>query len=256
MTLISSIINDAFRESNIIPINTPPNDVQNTEALRLYNAILSGLFGTDVGETLRDWPLGNLGRDPELPCEEFGPNSHWLKTPPINTRLVATNESPFTVDLTVRPQDGSRYAIIDPFGQLATNPITLNGNGRVIDGAPTFIANENGFSNEWMYRADQGSWISITNKVLTDQNPFPQKYDEMFIILLAIRLNPRYGRDLTDLSKSILNANRTAFIAQYINSQPLERNDDIAYPFMSRMGWWWGRQFGSTGGFGRGNPYG
>lgn len=256
MTLISSIILDAYRESNIIPINVVPNDNQNTEALRLYNAILSGLFGTDVGEILRDWPLGNLGRDPEDQCDVIGPNSAWIMRPPINTRLVAVNTSPISIDLTVRPQDGSRYGIIDPFGQLATNPVTLNGNGRTIDGAPTFVADENGFSNEWLYRADMGSWISIANKALTDQNPFPQKFDEMFIILLAIRLNPRYGRDLTDLSKSILTANRTAFIAQYINSQPLERDDSIAYPFMSRMGWWWGREFGSTTGFGRGNPYG
>ena len=256
MTLISSIILDAYRESNIVPINAVLNNNQNTEALRLYNAILSGLFGTDVGEILRDWPLGNFGRDPDFPCQEIGPNDYWIMQPPINTRLVAVNTSPISIDLTVRPQDGARYGIIDPYGQLATNPVTLNGNGRTIDGNPTFVANTNGLSNEWVYRADLGNWVSITNKALTDQNPFPAKFDEMFIILLAIRLNPRYGRDLTDLSKSILNANRTAFIAQYINSQPLVRDDSISYPFMSRMGWWWGRDFGSTTGFGRGNPYG
>lgn len=257
MTLISSIILDAYRESNIIPLATGPNDSQNTEALRLYNAILSSLFGTDVGETLRDWPLGNLNRDTSnVPWEEIPTDDHWLYRPTINSRLIALNESPISVDLTVRPQDGARYGIIDPFGQLATNPVTINGNGRPISSHPTFVANTNGFSQEWIYRSDLGAWVPLAPVALTDQNPFPAEFDQMFIVLLALRLNPRYGRDLTDLSQSILKVGRTAFVARYINSQPLEVRDDISWPFMSRMGYGYGRTFSSTTGFNQGRIYG
>nr|GAT42387.1 predicted protein [Mycena chlorophos] len=245
VTLVSSIIFDAYRESNIIPLAATLTDGQSAEALGLYNAILSSLFGTDVGEFYRDFPLGNFNRDIP-PGERISTNEHWVNHPPINSRLIALNEEPITIDLTGRPQDGARYQIMDPFSRLPDFPVTLNGNGRLISGFGSITLDTAGLDTEWMYRADKAAWVPLTNVELTDDNPFPKKYDQMFIVLLAIRLNPRYGRALSDLSQSILKVGRTAFIAQYLNSQPLEAKDDISWPFMSRQGWGYGRQFSSS----------
>jgi len=255
VTLISSIVQDAYRENNILPLAAAPNANQNIEALRLYNALLSSLYGTDVGETLSDWPLGDFGRDPApgyVPIASL----QYLHYPPINSRLIAVNEAAISIDLTLRPQDGARYAILDPFGRLAAFPVTLNGNGRTIAGSPTIILNTNGLAREWLYRADQSNWVQLTDLALTDQNPFPQEFDQMFTILLAVRLNPRYGRELSDLSTSILRTGRTTFIARYINSQPLWVDDSISWPFMSRQGYGQERSFTSNNGFNQGRPYG
>lgn len=256
MTLISSIIQDAFRESNIIPLAVAPSTNQATEALRLYNAILGSLFGSDVGENLQDYPLGNFGRDTSAEYCPIVTTDRGFKQPPINVRFIAVNDQPITMDLSVRPQDGSRYGILDPYGRLASVPVTLNGNGRTIDGNPTFVAGTNGLSREWVYRADLGMWMQLTDKLATDENPFPKDFDDMFVILLAIRLDPRYGRSLSDLSQSIFRAARAKFLARYINSQPLEARDDISWPYMSQMGWWNGRSFSSTNGFAQGRIYG
>lgn len=257
MTLVSSIIQDAFRESNIIPLAVAPTTNQGTEALRLYNAILDSLFGSDVGENLQDYPLGNFGRD--LSAADYIPivsTDRGFNQPPINMRLIAVNDAAISIDFSAMPQDGSRYGILDPYGRLAAFPVTLNGNGRTIAGNPTFVANTNGLVREWVYRADLGTWMQSTGVLATNENPFPKDFDDMFVILLALRLNPRYGRSLSDMSQSIFRAARAKFLARYINSQPLQARDDISWPYMSQMGWWNGRSFSSTNGFAQGRIYG
>lgn len=255
MTLISSIILDGYRESNIIPLAAAPSDNQNTEALRLYNGILNGIYGSDAGELLQNWPLGDFGRDPNIPVAPIA-SRRWLHHPPINSRLIAVNEDPISIDLTLRPQDGARYAIIDPFGRLASAPVTLNGNGRTIAGAPSLVLDTDGMAEEWMYRADLGDWVQITSKALTDENPFPPKFDTMFVILLALRLNPRSGRELSDMSQSIFKQQRTEFLARYLNFQPLEIDDSMSWPYMSKQSYGQSRSFSSQGGFDRGEYYG
>lgn len=253
MTLISSIINDAFREGNIIPLGVAPTTPQATEALRLYNAVISSLYGIEAGEFLQDWPLGNYGRQYPDTCITEDRRKH----PEINRRLIALNEAAITVYLSPRPQDGARYGIIDPFGRLAAFPVTLDANGRTIAGAATAVLNTNGLSREWFYRADLGEWVQLTSLIATDKNPFPAEFDNFFVTLLALRVNPRYGRTMDEQSAAIFKAERKKFVARYLQSLPLEILDDISWPFMSTQGYDQQRAFGdSTYGFTRGNPWG
>lgn len=250
MTLISSIIQDAYRESNMLPLGKDPNANQSAEALRLYNALVSAIYGGDAGENLTDWPLGNFGRQDDewdIPLTD-----RQIAHPTINKRLIALNEIAMTVHLTLRPQDGARMGIADPFGRLAAFPVTLDANGRTIDGNPSIVLNTNGMFDEWFYRADLAQWVKITNLAADDENPFPAKYDTMFIILLAMRLNPRYGRSLDEQSVAILRQNKREFIARYLQSQPLEIDDSISWPFMSTQSYDTQRQFSSNAAFERG----
>ena len=106
MTLISSIITDAFREGNILPLGKAPNANQAAEALRLFNSCIAALYGDEAGESLTDWPLGNYGR--ESPEYDLGYTDHRLDHPTINRRLIAVNETAKTVYFPLRPQDGAR----------------------------------------------------------------------------------------------------------------------------------------------------
>lgn len=253
MTLISSIITDAFREGNILPLGKPPTVDQAAEALRRYNAVVAALYGGDAGESLQDWPLGNYGRE--------HPDTSWTegqrKHPIINRRILALQTGAMTVYLTVRPQDGARYAIADPFGRLAANPVTLDGNGRIIAGASSVVLNTNGLFREWFYRADLGAWVQLSALLSTDENPFPAEFDNFFICLLALRLNPAYGRTMDDQSAAIFKQERKRFVARYLQSLPLEILDDISWPFMSTQSYDQQRAFGnSTSGFDRGVPWG
>lgn len=253
MTLISSIITDAFREANIIPLSASPTTEQTTEALRLLNAGFSAVYGGQAGEALSDWPLGNYGRENsayDLPLTVIQ-----IQHPPINRRLIAVNEAAITVYLPVHPQDGARVAIIDPYGRLTTYPVTLDGNGRTIAGSPTITLNTNGLSREWFYRADLGQWVQLTSKLSTDEMPFPADFDTYWTISLAMRLNPRYGRTMDEQSAAIFSADRRKFVARYLQSMPLDAKQDISWPFMSVQGYDRERGFSSTTAFDRGGYY-
>jgi hypothetical protein len=142
--------------------------------------------------------------------------------------------------------------IADPFGRLAAFPVTLDANGRTIAGNATLVLNTNGLFREWFYRADIGQWVQLTQKLETDENPFPVDFDNFFITLLSLRLNPRYGRSMDDQSAAIFKSDRKKFVARYLQSQPLEINDDISWPFMSSQGYDQQRVFSSNRAFNRG----
>lgn len=254
MTLISSIITDAFREGNILPLGKEPSANQAAEALRLFNSCIAALYGDEAGESLTDWPLGNYGR--ESPEYDLGYTDHRLDHPTINRRLIAVNEAAKTVYFPLRPQDGARMGLIDPFGRLASVPVTLDANGRTIEGAPFIVMDEAGKGGEWLYRADLGNWVRLKGVVETDELPFPTPdFDNFFITLLAMRLNPRYGRTMDDQSALIYKAERRKFVARYLQSMPLEILDDISWPFMSTQSYDQQREFSSNRAFDRGSYF-
>ena len=238
----------------MLPLGKAPTASQSTEALRLYNALLNAIYGGDAGEQLNDWPLGNFSLaavETKLPLTTYD-----LARPSLNRRLIAVNDAAMTVYLHPIAQDGARYGITDPFGRLAAFPVTLDANGRTIEATPTLLLNVNGTYREWLYRADLSAWLKISDVLVGDENPFPAKYDMMFVILLALRLNPRYGRSLDEQSLAILKQNKREFVARYLQSQPLEIDDSISWPYMSTQSYDTQRNFSSQRTFDRGLYWG
>lgn len=250
MTLISSLITDAYREGNILPLRKAPNADQVAEALRLYNQNLLSIYGGDAGEELTDWPLGNFGIDD--PTYVFPYTADRIARPTINQRLIATNTAALTIYLTPYPQDGARMGIADPFGRLAAFPVTLDANGRTIEGAATKVLNVNGTFQEWFYRADKGGWVKLTSLLSVDDNPFPADFDAFFYIGLALRLNPRYGREMDPQTATVFKTERRQFVARYLQSAPLQIDDSLSWPFMSRQGFDVQQGFSSNSAFNRG----
>ena len=72
--------------------------------------------------------------------------------------------------------------------------ITLDGNGRLIDGAPQQQFSTPVALHQWLYRADLGTWVTVADLILTDAMPFPEEFDDFFICTLAKRLAPRYNK--------------------------------------------------------------
>jgi hypothetical protein len=250
VTLVSSIIGDAYRENNILPLGRAPNANQVTEALRLYNQNIRSIYGDDAGENLTDWPLGSFGVDEPGVTDPRTPDL--IQRPSVNQRLIATNTTALTVYLTPYPQDGSRMGIADPFSRLAALPVTLDANGRPIEGATTLTLNVNGTFQEWFYRADKAAWVKLTNLVEADENPFPDDFDIFFICGLAMRLNPRFGRQMDPQTATVFKSQRNQFIARYLQSLPLEIDDSLSWPFMSTQGYAQQREFSSNRAFNRG----
>lgn len=196
MTTARSIITSAFREVNVIPIGREPTADEFAEGLGRLNTYIDSLFGTDLGEFLRDWPLTKLYTAPEFRKTPILPGVGALPEevrpyPPLNARIITRLSSPKTAYLFPEPIDGARLELADTGSTAA---VTLDANGRRIEGAAalTFVPSPN-TTYSWFYRADLGEWVRITELELDDELFFPAEFDDLFITGIAIRLAPRFG---------------------------------------------------------------
>lgn len=219
MTLVSQIIIDAYRESNLISITATPTALEQAEALRLLNQEVADVYGFECGEMLQTLPLGNVsvvspqGYPWQWPADAFVP---------LNANVVCNLPAAQTVNLHPDPQDGSRLAVVNV--NSAVFNLTLNANGRKIDGNPTLTLTDPTTQKEWIYDSASASWKIVLPLASTDQMPFPSKYDPLFTILLAARLNPRNGVQMDPQSQMKLSQMMKHFKAQYrqIIPQPSE----------------------------------
>lgn len=236
MTLVSSILLQAYRESNLIALGTTAlNPNQETEALARLNAIIASVLGWEAGENLKQWPVGTAGYvDPDA-----GLRRDVWKCPPINSTLVLNLTQAETIYLPEKPSDGARMSVQDLGGNLATYNVVLDGNGRLIEAARTLTLNTDSLNRTWLYRADLGDWRRVSTLVAADEMPFPIEFDDMFIILLAIRLNPRYGRKMDEQTAIMLSRAQRMFTARYAQKEDIEFSPDfVRTPVMGYRGWW------------------
>jgi hypothetical protein len=205
MTLVSSIITDAYRETNIIPMAGSPSTAQSTEALGRLNNLIQSVMGFEVGEDLTDL---NYGGD----YDQSTLIRDWV---PDDARLVLNLTAAVTLQLDPTPYEGQRVAVVDAGSNLATYNLILDGNGRNIEGAATLTLNTDDTTKHWMYRADTGNWVLIETLETTDQMPFPAEFDDFFITMLAMRINPRYGQSLAPETMERLRNTRSKIRARY-----------------------------------------
>lgn len=233
MTLVSEIITDAYRQSNLLPINTSPTTAQQTEALRYLNRIVSSVFGNEAGENFTSFPIGrhNINRPQGYPWYNNEPDGDWFV--PKNTRVVLNLESALNLYLHPDPDDGSRFALMDMSNNLSTYNVRVYGNGRLIEGATYIDITVNGTDSEWFYRADTGNWQKYSPLLTSDTFPFPIAFDDFFITMLAMRLNPSYGTALSDESKEVLGRARSQLRSRYDQHIPMPSEYGLLR--MSRM---------------------
>lgn len=233
MTQVAQIIEDAFFEAGLTTELQHATPTQTRRAMDILKTTIEFMYGTSAGEMLSPWPLGNFGRNSDI--VEQVPTLQVLQNPPLNVRLVATNEAAITVYLPVDPSPGARFGIADPFNRLATYPVTVDGNGRSVDQAQTQTLDTDGLNALWFFRDDLGDWKKVTPLLITDEMPFPAEYDRMFVLLMAMSLNPVYGRGMDQIQAAILKDMRQQFTARYVQSMPLEINPEIT--FTSQQGY-------------------
>lgn len=251
MTTVRDIVRDAFRETNILPLGAEPNAAQSAEAVRLFNGLISSMYGNDVGEQLEDWPLGNFDRQSH-PIVDFEQNIWFIQNPHINRRLLATNEEARTIHFSQRPQDGSRMAFVDPYSRASLVPVTLHGNGRPIEDQEFIVMDQDGVNRTWFYRGDLGKWVRLSALSLDDNSPFPEEFDTYMALALAMRINPRYGRNMDEQSIAMFQKTHRNFVNRYLQSLPMQQNPILSWPFMSVQTT--DRYIGYANDFGTGRP--
>lgn len=219
MTIVQQIITDAYRQSNLLAIGESPSLGQQDEGLRYLNRIVKSVFGNEAGDPLEAFPIGrdNINRPAGYPWWNDVPDNDWFV--PKNIRVMLNIENPVSLYLHPDPDDGTRFAAIDVSNTLSTNNVTVYGNGRLIESGFTTVLNTDGVDREWFYRADLGNWMRYSPLEVADEFPFPEEFDDFFITLLAIRINPAYGQAIDEQSKFIFERASKQLKARYTQTE-------------------------------------
>lgn len=230
MTTIRQLITDALRESGVVAVGDSPEAEEHEEALRHMQRLLDSLFGSELGEHLQSINYGVAGlSNPSALFEDASMNIDSFHIPE-NVRLILNVDADKTLYLHPNPMDGARLGIIDNGGNLSSNNIVLNGNGRKIEDAASVTLSTDALAREWFYRADQGKWVRVTDVAAEDESPLPRAFDDLLTTLLAFRLNPRYGAESGASLVTTLAEMRKRFRARY--RQEIEHESEIGLIYL------------------------
>lgn len=225
-TPVINIITDALRETNLIPLGVTPTNDQQNEAFQKLQTVVASVLGNEMGENLTPLPLGTLDINSPAGYPWWAnqlPGNMFVQT---NLRIMCNLTGQGFVNFHPIPHDGARMGIVDVAGNFAVNELTIYGNGRLIEGETQMTYNTNGETREWMYRGDLGSWVVVTPLSLAGAMPWGAEFDDMFIIKLAMRLNPRYGQTMHPASIQTLKEVQAKFSARYTQSTTQVGSED------------------------------
>lgn len=202
--IAGDVIDQAFRELNLITIGRAPTAEEVGDTLPRLEALVSSLMGYELGAPLRLWHLPeawDASLDPRHPLTpenlENTTVEPWQYLPP-NVRVVVKGAGERTVYLPGSPPDGARLQVVDAGSTVTT--LTLNANGLLVAGASTLAvvpASVNG--TVWFFREDLGDWIQLPGSFLEgSEMPLPDEFDDLFVCGLALRISRRYGVAATE----------------------------------------------------------
>lgn len=223
MTTATSIIQAAYREGQAVAIITSPTSLELSEGLDRLNGVIMSTIGNQVGNDLSPLNIGGT----------YTQASYCAVYVPENARLQLNLTGAQTFKLHPQPYDGQRLAVADAGNNLATYHLTLDGNGRMIEGASTLTLSTNGLTRQWFYRDDLANWVKLTDLALSDSMPFPEEFDDYFITRLAMRLFPRQGIAASRETADALVRWENQFRARYRKPAPRK---DMPRDFVSRRG--------------------
>lgn len=213
-TQLNTIIARAYRERQVLDIDETPSTSQSTEALALLQSIIKVHMLQQPQSIINVGTLVTPKNSRTRRLRNFTTLAETLPLPQnvyVNCNLAA----PTTLLMPYDAGDGARLRIIDVAGNFATQNLTLDGNGTLIDGSTTAVLADNGSSTDLFYRREIATWTVVSGLIETSNMPFPDEYDDMFTLLLAARLLSRYGKELDGVSAALLNETRDRFKARY-----------------------------------------
>jgi len=218
MTTAADIINDAYREINVVPLGQTPSTDQSSEGLLLLNRLINNWFGHEFSQLLYDWqiPARTISegsrenpRDPYDERQSPGINPY----PDAQSRVLVSATTNTTIFMPEYPSNGARIRVVN---QGSTVNLTLNANRRLIEDAASVVVDLSSVDErEWFYRADKGNWVRRADLAGDDEQPFAPEFDDLLVAGLAISLAPRYEKDVSNVTASKYLQDLNRFRAAY-----------------------------------------
>lgn len=140
------------------------------------------------------------------------------------------------ITLPEMPIDGMRVQVVDVGGAFGVAPVTLERNGRLLEGAANNATlSDVGLNRTWLYRADLGDWRRIGSLTATAQIPYPSRFDEAIAAQLAAKLAPTYSVPVTGDLAEMIASGRQAMAAAYTQlGAPASLDNGLRLMFSTR----------------------
>lgn len=204
MTLNSTLITNAYRESNFTGQGATLTTEEQTEGLQLLQSLTDSFFGLIVGTKPKPWfvpyPFNTSpeqGNYPAVPGDAGLRDRRDVNYPPPNSRVFLRNAEAHTVYFQYQPEDGALMQIVDAG---FTADVTIDGNGMFIGDTGTNKTETIPPSSPsrlpprtYVFRGDIASWVQTSDLIYAGENPFPAAFDDYWVTALAMRLAPRFG---------------------------------------------------------------
>lgn len=223
-------IQRAYRTQNLIPIGKNPTDAEITEALGFYQSMMASLVGNDIGQLLAPWEAPpspasiNPGRFPLLPqntANQDRADPNVWKNPPPNVNLIVNSGIGDPIYFPPTPPNGSRMALVNVGLDFAANPLTLSGNGRLIEGATTLVIDTAPTAPIlWFYRDDKADWVRVTDLELTSESPLPPQFDNFVRCLLFSNIASPNGKEVDGETAAIIKHGHKLLKTTYLSTNP------------------------------------
>lgn len=251
MTLNSTIISAAYRESNFTGQGATLTSEEQTEGLQLLQSLTDSFFGLIVGTKAKPWfvpfPFNTSpeqGNYPAVPGDAGLRDRRDTQYPPPNSRVFLRNSQTETIYFQYQPEDGAMMQIVDAG---FTAGVTLDGNGMFIGdtgvvytevltpSAPTSRVPP----RTYVFRGDIASWVLTSDLIYSGENPFPAAFDDYWITALAMRLAPRFGNMPSEVTM-LRNKDMLTFIRGEYRQTEEAATHDAGVPTRQSYSYWGG----------------
>lgn len=177
MTVLD-IIKAALRINGTLAAGDEPSPEEAQDSLGAYNRMIRAMFGTVIGPRVS--PAGAI-----------------INTTAISGRIYIVGSQTLIITLPYNPRSGARVAVVDGNDNLATAPVTIARNGRLLEGAASNVTmNTNGEERAWFFRGDTGNWERERDLILTDSPYFPEELVSRLPWMLAFTLMSEFGAEI------------------------------------------------------------
>lgn len=177
MTVLD-IIKAALRINGTIAAGDEPEAGDAQDSLSAYNRMVRSMFGTVIGPRV-------------------SPKGLTASTTAISGRIYSVGSQTLTITLPYDPRSGSRVGVADGNAGLATYPVTIARNGRLLEGSASNITlNGNGDARQWFFRGDTANWERERDLDLTEEPYFPDELVSRLPWMLAFMLMSEFGAEI------------------------------------------------------------
>lgn len=178
MATVRDIIKRSMRMLGVLSVGSEPSAAELADCLVAFNAMYIDLFGGGIG----------LRLTPKVLTQSTEADGEYNYLASGVTATITLPQSPYR---------GQRVGVSDAQASLASAPVTVQGNGNLIEGSTSVTMSTNGEARTWYFEPGTG-WALEEELEAADIPPIDPRLHESLSALLAVRMASEFGETVSE----------------------------------------------------------